>query len=300
MSTIDRILHSGFVGILFMAIFLMNCPESSAVKCDLCNGDFAVLGRHRWRCTGPKGRFTSAVHTAPNEDHRINMVQVQPGNNTTNVNPAPKCQISSDGLIKCVCGRSCKGRRGLSAHQRCCKAAQSLSSQYQVQSPDNIDPPGVDQNNDILHNDSLDGDTSPPVYDHWRNDTTNSNINSPGIESNDASPVEAGNSQFKQSCNSNFKAGVRLPKTKSDWNLANAYIHSIFNEYDWNKLSENFEHIVLDIQNKIYSYFEATHGSMSSNDSQFEDKYQNKTTKDLKSALKALKSNHAVTLTSMK
>ena len=148
-----------------------------------------------------------------------------------------------DGLIKCVCGRSCKGRRGLSAHQRCCKAAQSLSSQYQVQSSDNTDPPGVDQNNDILNNDSLDGDTNPPVYDHWRNDATNNNINSLGNESNDASPVEAGNSQFKQSCNSNFKAGVRLPKTKSDWNLANAYIHSIFNEYDWNKLSENFDHI---------------------------------------------------------
>ena len=80
MTTLDRISPSGFVGLFCIAIFPMNCPESSAVKCDLCNGDFVALGRHRWRCTGPKGRFTSPVPTAPNDDHRINTGQVQPGN----------------------------------------------------------------------------------------------------------------------------------------------------------------------------------------------------------------------------
>ena len=158
----DKVLHPGPVGVLFVAIFLMNCPESSAVKCDICNEDFVVLGRHRWRCTGPKGRFTSAVPTAPNDDYRINTGQVQPGNIniSTTTNPAaPNIPIKNDDMIKCVCGRSCKGRRGLSAHQRCCTAAKSLSDQYQTQASTS----DIDHNTNNDHNDSLDGDTTPPV-----------------------------------------------------------------------------------------------------------------------------------------
>ena len=86
---------------------------------------------------------------------------------------------------------------------------------------------------------------------------------------------------------------MRLPKSKSDWDLANAFIHSIFNEYDWNQLSANFDHVVSDIQLRIYLYFETTYGSVSSHVSPFEGKYQNKSTKELKSALKLLKSNRA-------
>ena len=211
MSTLDRILHPGFVGLLFVAIFLMNCPESSAVKCDLCNGDFVVLGRHRWRCTGPKGRFTSAGPTAPNDD-QVNTGQVQPGNNTytnTAINPAPKCQISKDELIKCVCGRSCKGRRGLRAHQRCCKAAQSLSDQYQHQSADNNISPIIDHEARNVTNDSPDGDTVPPIDDHYNEPIINSpeNVSTHAVHEN---------SQPDAAYEPNFKAGIRLPRSKLD------------------------------------------------------------------------------------
>ena len=124
-------------------------------------------------------------------------------------------------MIKCVCGRSCKGRRGLSAHQRCCTAAKSLSGQYQTQASDTVSD----------HNDSLDGDTTPPV-----------DANAPFVHDDvhsEKSPSESNDNAFK--------SGVRLPTNKSDWDLANAFIHSIFNEYDWNQLSSNFDHVVSDI-----------------------------------------------------
>ena len=57
--------------------------------------------------------------------------------------------------------------------------------------------------------------------------------------------------------------------------------------------SSNFDHVVSDIQLRIYLYFETTYGSVSSHVSPFEEKYQNKSNKELKSALRLLKSNRA-------
>ena len=49
----------------------------------------------------------------------------------------------SSNIINCICGKPCKGRRGLKAHQRSCKTAADLE---------------IDSNKLGLHDGSLDGE----------------------------------------------------------------------------------------------------------------------------------------------
>ena len=94
-----------------------------ATKCQFCNKDFISLNRHIWRCQSRITDTASAkqASTAPsfptcsNDDNT--------GRSTLNQASIPP--LASD-LETCVCGKRCKGRRGLAAHQRSCRAYKDL------------------------------------------------------------------------------------------------------------------------------------------------------------------------------
>src|SRR2546425_2459701 len=99
----------------------------SGMKCDHCGKDFISLGRHTWRC---QSRVTGPAHPA----HRLpvqgglDMVfegQIDAGLLVNSSGDEGGSGLSTD-LRTCVCGKMCKGRRGLSAHQRSCRAFHDL------------------------------------------------------------------------------------------------------------------------------------------------------------------------------
>ena len=226
----------GFKSLLGVWIILSVLQETDAIRCPHCNEDFISLGRHTWRC---KGRISSiAPAQTVNENRHTNSAD-QPGNttNTTTTNfPTP---INECSIIKCVCGRPCKGRRGLAAHKRSCAAHRTLSSVYQEASD------GQNEN----ENNETENEASATYNNHEfseSDDTTEQLIHKPGLI---------------------------LPKTPSDWRLANAYFHSVFNT---SRITEDLDTFVQDAQEKIYNYFKDTHGTVKNDDSsRFHQKYQN-------------------------
>ena len=78
------------------------------VVCSYCGKDFESIGRHRWRC---KKRLENS--TGP--DGCINITQER------NSGVTAVCTI-----IKCSCGKECKGIKGLKMHQRRCRVNENM------------------------------------------------------------------------------------------------------------------------------------------------------------------------------
>ena len=84
------------------------------VICSYCGKEFTTLGRHVWRC---KQRIIQPDET--NDDDEANTV------NQEHVTQPP-----DNGLdVKCSCGKSCKGKRGLKMHQRSCRVIHGLNKE---------------------------------------------------------------------------------------------------------------------------------------------------------------------------
>ena len=83
--------------------------------CSFGGNDFVALGRHQWRC---KQRVHSNT-TGPDGDINIPLV-------TGTVSPVRNIDVAS---IKCCCGKSCKGIRGLRIHQRSCRIVNNLGEE---------------------------------------------------------------------------------------------------------------------------------------------------------------------------
>ena len=79
------------------------------VVCSYCGKDFIAPGRHQWRC---KKRIPNT--SGPNQELNITA--------NDEVNPNYIVQI-----LKCCCGKSCKGIKGLKMHRRRCKILKGLS-----------------------------------------------------------------------------------------------------------------------------------------------------------------------------
>jgi len=86
--------------------------------CSFCGKDFVALGRHQWRC---KQRVHSNT-TGPDGDINIPLVR-------DTVSPVRNIDIAS---IKCCCGKSCKGIKGLRIHQRSCKIVNNLDEEESI------------------------------------------------------------------------------------------------------------------------------------------------------------------------
>ena len=231
-------------------------------RCPFCGREFVSLGRHIWRCPA---RVTSqaSVHSShvPLQSPVISPPTVAPSGALV-FSPPPNSDDET-----CVCGRRCKGRRGLKAHQRACGIFKSLLQGNQLQAAQR----------------SLTTDGSaPPVAAVC---SPPSSVNSSPSRSTDSSLLH---SPF-HSVSLSAKPGLHLPKTKERWAEANTYFHSIFLSRIASPIV-NLDTSVQSMQDEVYNYFAHTYGVMSCNDTNvFDKEYADKSVKYLKRRLALLK-----------
>ena len=91
----------------------------TGVVCSFCEKDFVTLGRHSWRCK-QRVNYAEQDHSAENTARQ------------TPVTNSPNVVVSSRTVIKCCCGKVCKGARGLKMHQRSCRVIQGLDSEFRT------------------------------------------------------------------------------------------------------------------------------------------------------------------------
>ena len=152
----------------FIAMFL------TCVVCSFCNQDFVSLGRHKWRCK-------ERVHSNGPGDHTYTTGR--------QAIPTPCTAISSKTVIKCCCGKMCKGARGLKMHQRSCHVIHGLKNQL------------LEDLEEQMH--------------------ANETLESTEIEFSDSAcnlPIEENIPELKK--------GIKLPKTDNQWLTANEYFKS--------------------------------------------------------------------------
>ena len=216
---------------MFLTLIMLSCIViSSATKCPHCGKDFVKLGSHQWRC---KGRITSSI---PAPIGPIDDPMPSTGKTTTVLNSLTPMNepILETPLIKCVCGRLCKGRRGLRAHQRCCQMHKTLSTQY------NDDKQAHDADHSTYN--LVDGVHSDEFHEFHSVD----GVSLTTVQGS------ADNSNFERASNDElinskptYKPGLKLPKTPSDWSLANAYFHA---HLEIQNISGNLDQFELDMQ----------------------------------------------------
>ena len=142
----------------------------AGVVCSFCNNDFVSLGRHAWHC---EHRITQAEHPSAGVDEDAN-------ESVTTDASSRVC------LVKCCCGRLCKGNRGLKMHQRSCRVVLGLNDQL------------LADLNDAVLTDQESGDVGDPLM---------------------ASGVPF--PQPEDHCFHDIKKGINLPKSEEQWLTAN-------------------------------------------------------------------------------
>ena len=108
-----------FVGIIIVTSEI-NFVES--VQCSYRLKNFVCLGRHDSRCP--------AKRTALLDDNTLSTPAITV-TSSQSINTDRSVLLSttdSNNPIRCVCGKSCKGRKGLAMHRRSCKIAKSINS----------------------------------------------------------------------------------------------------------------------------------------------------------------------------
>ena len=192
--------------------------------CSFCGKDFVCLWRHSWRCK-EKYKVDNNYHDNVNETQNRLLVVNQNHHEGNSL------------LIKCSCGKKCKGQRGLKAHQRSCRVIKELHG------------------NLFEHLDEDVNDTPDDIDD----------------------PIER--------LHPEIKPGIKLPRTKSQWEEANTYFKI---KLAINDIAEaNIDDLALCMSSVIYNYFKDTYGTtnaLNSNVGVF-DKYNDLTNGQLKSKL---------------
>ena len=87
------------------------------IVCSFCGKDFVKLGRHSWRCK-------EKVHHAKGEGHAENAAKQTP------ITTSRAMIITSRAVLKCCCGKICKGSRGLKMHQLSCRTLHGLHEEF--------------------------------------------------------------------------------------------------------------------------------------------------------------------------
>ena len=141
--------------------------------CSFCGVEFVSLGRHLWRC---KQRLSQVPNGQANS-FRLPQPVIRSPNS-----------ISNSGIVKCCCGKNCKGIRGLKMHQRSCRVVLGL--------------------NDDLRAD-IDEQQLNTTFTAT-SETTESVINN--LVQDNSSP--------------DLNRGINLPKSDEEWSTANAFFKS--------------------------------------------------------------------------
>ena len=74
-----------------------------------CGKDLVALGRHQWQCTQRVHRSTTVSPLATDTVSRVRKIDVA--------------------SIKCYCGKSCKGIKGLRIHEKSCRIVKNLGEE---------------------------------------------------------------------------------------------------------------------------------------------------------------------------
>ena len=214
---------------------LMTC-----VICSFCGQDFVALGRHSWRC---KQRINQAEQDQPGAASR----QVP-------VMQSPNVPVTSRTVVKCCCGKICKGARGLKMHQRSCQVIHSLNDELCADLEEQI---AVDNTNNTSENNNYDND--------------NNNVNCESFPE--------------------LKKGIKLPKNDSEWSTANDYFKFAL-QTDHPIAPQDINSKIKLLNDAVYNYFADNYGYCETvPDQNLITKYKEHTVKELKKALQHLKSN---------
>ena len=213
------------------------------VVCSFCGKDFVTLGRHSWRCK-------QRVHHVE-QDHSADNT----GNQTPVMN-SPNVVISSRNVIKCCCGKMCKGARGLKMHQRSCRVIQGLNTELytHIEEQSNFDTENIPEMDQFIQNEA----------------STSNNQNIPDLNK-----------------------GIKLPKSTLQWSTANDYFKLAL-QSNQPITSQDLDSNIKLLNNIVYEYFAKNFGHTDSTpDNSLVNKYKDYTVKDLKKALKTLKSTNS-------
>jgi len=237
-------------------VILFLISSVSGTRCDFCGQDFTVLGRHVWRC---KARITGSTHSA--REH-----PVHGGPNTTfqgTIAAGVVPTLSDDGslateLTTYTCGKVCRGKRGYVSHTRTCRAFRDLVN-------------GKDHRASNVTS-TINSDAELPST--TKSQSTTNSSNKPATR-----PSE------------HTLPGLKLPKTVSDWSLANSYFHLNFADLLQDDRVIDPEVDIARFQESIYGYFSREYGtSAGMSKSEFSNKYNALSIKSLKKSLHVLKS----------
>ena len=167
---------------------------------------------------------------------------------------SPNVPVPSRTVVKCCCGKICKGARGLKMHQRSCQVIHGL--------------------NDELSADLEEQITTDNTADTPENDNSINDIDMTNDES------------FPE-----LKHGINLPKNDSGWQTANDYFKCALQFNDPITMQDVNSKIKL-LNDVIYNYFADNFGHNETvPDKSMVAKYKDYTVKELKKALQNLKSN---------
>ena len=159
--------------------------------------------------------------------------------------------------VKCCCGKTCEGARGLKMHQRSCMVILGLNNELLK---------------DVLEQEESNNDCMEDL-----DDITN-------IEANDTNQDD----EYPE-----LKKGINLPKTNSEWLTANEHFKFSLMSNPPIKSHDLNSSINL-LNDTIYNYFAENFGCVEGlPDNSLKDKYKNHTIKHLKKTLKLLKSSNS-------
>ena len=221
-------IRSSFITMLWICVVWAFCGE-----------DFVTVGRHSWRFK-----------------QRINQPERDPYDDATRQVPtmqSPNVPILSRTVVKCCCGKICKGTRGLKMHQRSCQVLHGLNDEMRA----DLEEQMMNNNDDTRESDNCDSDV-----------TANS-----------------------EECFPEVKKGVKLPKNDKEWLTANEYFKYAL-QFDDPIKSQDDNFKINHLTSTIYNYFADNYGyNETLPDKDMLIKYKEYTIKELKKALQDLKSN---------
>lgn len=169
--------------------------------------------------------------------------------------PANEClPVKSYKAVKCCCGKVCKGARGLKMHQRSCKVIDDLEDELQQQMTDALNEHQTDEDNVEQ--------TGPEI---------------PSLIRQENFPV--------------LKKGIKLPKSPLQWSTANEFFKLTFLNHPITP--HDLNNNINTMATVMYNYFCENFGYVeNNNDVELKRKYEKFSAKDLKKALKKLKSQN--------
>ena len=206
--------------------------ERERLKCPNCDQDFTCVGRHRRWCKGPsKGTSddVSSINISLNANNANQDIPTSTARNnpTETITNDSHSDCDEHQASRCVCGKHCKGRRGL-RNKDASKNVYSYKNNLELSS---VNVPPVDQN--------INQQIDQPDDIDITNDSTES------VDTDHTPPHPL--------------PGVKLPKTKLQWEEANLFF----------SLNIDFTTPILDInvyaqnmQQTIYSYFASNYGTL--------------------------------------